>query len=202
MTVESLQSIATGCWVAAGIFCLITIALFFILKVPELIGDLSGATARKGIAAIRQNTEEGDGAGYRTKKRARQRHIVEQGNVTEKLPAEKIDKAAARAKTKSKRHAGNNKTAKLNINTGSNETTKLNINTGNNETTKLNMDAGSNETTKLNVNAGSNEPAVSSGKFNFGQTEKLRRTAENPLEQVDFQVNVEMGFAESGEIIE
>ncbi|MBR1930871.1 MAG: hypothetical protein IJ833_05270 [Lachnospiraceae bacterium] len=57
MTVEMLQTISLIGYIMSGIFLAVTIILFFVLKVPKLVGDISGATARKAIEDIRQQTE-------------------------------------------------------------------------------------------------------------------------------------------------
>lgn len=58
MSVELLQNLALAGYMASGVFLAITVILFFVLKVPELIGDLSGMNARKAIEDIRRQNEE------------------------------------------------------------------------------------------------------------------------------------------------
>lgn len=63
MTIELLQILSLVSFVLAGVCLLVSIALFFVLGVPGLIGDISGATARKAIEQIRrQNEQSGDKA--------------------------------------------------------------------------------------------------------------------------------------------
>ena len=46
--------------ILAGVMLVTALVLFFVLKIPRVIGDLSGSTARKAIADIRsQNTATG-----------------------------------------------------------------------------------------------------------------------------------------------
>ena len=46
--------------IALAVFCLLlAIALFFLLNIPAVIGDLSGSTERKAIANIRNRNESG-----------------------------------------------------------------------------------------------------------------------------------------------
>ena len=63
MSIEMLQTLSLIGYMLSGVFLIITIILFFVLKVPQLIGDVTGATARKAIEDIRrQNEESGDKA--------------------------------------------------------------------------------------------------------------------------------------------
>ena len=54
---------------AAGIFFLTAVALFFLMDIPKLYGEISGGTARKAIEQIRKHNAEaltGDIAGVHT----------------------------------------------------------------------------------------------------------------------------------------
>ena len=77
MSIDVLQTCSIGFWVAAGIFFLTAVALFFLMDIPKLYGEISGRTARKAIEQIRKHNEEaltGDiasshtGSGVRTEK--------------------------------------------------------------------------------------------------------------------------------------
>lgn len=77
--------------VAAGIFFVLSIVLFFILRVPEIIGDLSGSTARKAIENIRhQNSISGEKAYKPSKENAKR------GKVTEQMPKNSVGLGAAK----------------------------------------------------------------------------------------------------------
>ena len=43
---------------AAGLALVVAVVLFFVLKIPRVIGELSGRTARKAIEGIRSQTEQ------------------------------------------------------------------------------------------------------------------------------------------------
>lgn len=58
MTVELLHTLATVSFLLAGILLFVTVLLFFVLKIPEVYGDLSGRTAKKAIENIRQRNEQ------------------------------------------------------------------------------------------------------------------------------------------------
>ena len=69
MSIDVLQTCSIGFWVAAGIFFLTAVALFFLMDIPKLYGEISGRTARKAIEQIRKHNEEaltGDIAGVHT----------------------------------------------------------------------------------------------------------------------------------------
>lgn len=77
MSIDVLQTCSIGFWVAAGIFFLTAVALFFLMDIPKLYGEISGRTARKAIEQIRKHNAEaltGDiasshtGSGVRTEK--------------------------------------------------------------------------------------------------------------------------------------
>lgn len=63
MTVELLQALSVAAYIAAGVLLLTAIALFFLLDVPKLYGDISGKTAKKAIEAIRRQNESSDNKG-------------------------------------------------------------------------------------------------------------------------------------------
>ena len=80
MTYDTYHLIFQVSGIAAIVMLILTVVLFFVLKVPKLVGDLSGRIARKGIESIRaQNVQSGD-----------KRHMTsavnrERGTVTDKI---------------------------------------------------------------------------------------------------------------------
>lgn len=69
MSIDVLQTCSIGFWVAAGVFFLTAVALFFLMDIPKLYGEISGRTARKAIEQIRKHNAEaltGDIAGAHT----------------------------------------------------------------------------------------------------------------------------------------
>lgn len=63
MTYEIYRYIYIGAAILSGVMLLVSILLFAVLRIPRLISDLSGATARKAIKNIReQNEKSGDKA--------------------------------------------------------------------------------------------------------------------------------------------
>lgn len=61
MSYEMYRYIFLGGLIACGVFFVITVVLFFTLRIPKVISDLTGRTARKAIENIRlQNEQSGD----------------------------------------------------------------------------------------------------------------------------------------------
>ncbi len=80
MTYEIYRYIFIGGAVLSGIFLSVSILLFFLYKIPNVIGDLSGANERKAVQNIRnQNEWTGD--------KVHKSSIVnrERGRVTDKI---------------------------------------------------------------------------------------------------------------------
>lgn len=66
MSIERLQSISTISYIAAVILLLIAIALFFLLDIRKIIGDLTGITARKAIENIRRQMKSTGEKNYKS----------------------------------------------------------------------------------------------------------------------------------------
>ncbi len=80
MSYEMYRYIFLGALIACGIFFVIAVILFFALKIPKVISDLTGRTARKAIENIRmQNEQSGD--------KTYQSSVVnlERGKLTDKI---------------------------------------------------------------------------------------------------------------------
>lgn len=61
MSYEMYRYIFLGALIACGVFFVIAVVLFFTLRIPKVISDLTGRTARKAIENIRlQNEQSGD----------------------------------------------------------------------------------------------------------------------------------------------
>lgn len=58
MTYEVYRYISTGTMIAAIVFFIISLILFFAFRIPKVIGELSGRTARKAIQSLKQKTEQ------------------------------------------------------------------------------------------------------------------------------------------------
>lgn len=61
MTYEMYRYVFLGGAIASGIMLAVTVILFFVLRIPKVISDLTGRTAKRAIENIRkQNEESGD----------------------------------------------------------------------------------------------------------------------------------------------
>ncbi len=58
---ETLNAISILCYILAGSFAILAIVLWFVFKIPSVLGDLSGINARKSIEKMRNsNTTTGE----------------------------------------------------------------------------------------------------------------------------------------------
>lgn len=98
MTYEIYRYIFIGAAILSGIMFLVAVLLFVVLKIPQVVGDLSGATARKAIQNIREQAESAeDGKADPTDKISPSGHILRHnsgaiatGMVTEKISTQEF----------------------------------------------------------------------------------------------------------------
>ncbi len=174
----------------AILFFVIAVILFFALKIPAVIGDLSGATARKAIENIRtQNEATGD------KEHASSPVNRERGRLTDKIsPSGSLHRSETsklfgmRTEKISTQKLAENETTVLY--TGGAETTVL----GGGETTVL----GGGETTVLNMGGGAGETTLLSDMPAMAETGRLAPSI-NP--NIFFEIEYEITFIHSQEII-
>lgn len=74
---ETLSTLSLISYIAAGVFLVISIFLWVFLRIPRVIGDLSGRTARKSIEKMRHANEKTGVKSYRESK-----VNMERGKVT------------------------------------------------------------------------------------------------------------------------
>lgn len=173
MTVELLQNLSLAAYIVAGVLLLISIALFFLLDVLKLYGDVSGRTAKKAIEAIRQQNEETGNKAYKPSAVNEAR-----GKLTDKItPSGRLESQTSGLPVS----VGTEKFATSALQPQSNETTVLN--SSENETTVLSgtLSTEFGETTLLANEESNVIPSTVNG---------------------DFSVDVEMAFTGSSEIIE
>lgn len=156
MTYEIYRYIFMGGAILAGIMFVVSVLVFIFLKIPTVIGDLTGANARKAIEHIRNQNESTGDKTYQTSPINRER-----GKLTDKIsPSGRIIKdsssslygAMATEKISTQRLASKNVPA--------NETTVLSdeLSHSASETTVLSeVNAVGNETTVLNAQTFGNE---------------------------------------------
>jgi len=80
MSVELLQNLSMIFYIAAAVLLLVAVALFFLLDIKRVVGDVSGSTARKAIETIRQQNEESGNKAYRSSP-----FNVARGKITDKI---------------------------------------------------------------------------------------------------------------------
>lgn len=176
MTVELLQIISLVSFIIAGVLLLLGIALFFLLDVPKLYGDISGRTAKKAIEAIRQQYESSGNKAYKPSA-----VNAERGKLTDKIS-----------------HSGSvvGKTSGSGISVGTEKLHTDVLTAKANETTVLNN--GSSETTVLEHQGGAGETTVlAQNQVGVNSDESANIPASS-----GFTVDVEMSFTGSSEIIE
>lgn len=147
MTYDIYRYIFFGGAALAGLCLVVAVILFFVLKIPSVIGDLTGSTARKAIENIRNQNESSGDKTYKSSAVNRER-----GKLTDKIsptgtliknPTDLMGGAMATTKIGTQQLAAEAQQAY--------ETTLLE-NTVSNETTVLNSE-NSGETTVLDQNA-------------------------------------------------
>lgn len=182
MTVELLQTLSLVAYIAAGVLFLVAVALFFLLDVPKLYGDVSGRTAKKAIEAIRQQNESTGNKAYKPSA-----VNAERGKLTDKI-------------TQSGRLQS--QTAGLPVSVGTEKFATSTLAPQPNETTVLDGPAG--ETSVLAQPAG--ETTVLTGALPVTQsgetTVLVGGEAGAASADGEFTVDVEMSFTGSSEIIE
>lgn len=180
MTVELLQTLSLVGFLLCGLFFLVTMGLFFWLKIPKVVGDITGATARKSIESIRRQNEESGEKKYKPSF-----VNVSRGRLTDKIsPTGTLQRRTGRL-------GGGMVTEKIStmkLAAESEETTILG--SGSNETTVLHQQM--NETTLLNMGM----DKVAAG----NETTVLHQstTEAGP----DFTVDIELSYLGSSELIE
>lgn len=136
MSYEIYRYIFYGGAILAGVMLVATVILFFVYKIPTVIGDLTGANARKAIENIRNQNESSGDKLYKTSQVNRER-----GKLTDK-----ISPSGSLMKEPSGHFAGAMATEKISTQElPPEETTVLDVS---NETTMLD-NAGAGETTVL-----------------------------------------------------
>ena len=80
MTYEVFLYICYGAAALSAVFLILAIVLFFTMKIPSVVGDLTGSTARKAIAQIRSQSEAGGEKNYHPS-----RVNQERGQITDKI---------------------------------------------------------------------------------------------------------------------
>lgn len=185
MTVELLQTLSLVSCILAGLFFVVAIALFFLLDVRKLIGDISGANARKAIENIRQQNESSGDKAYKPSP-----VNMARGKLTDKISQSGRLQPRLSGMGGS---PGTQKFATTDLIPPVEETSLLSG--GGNETTVLTSEL-TNETTILSVEV---EPTSETTLLSQNDMQDIGQAIES---QGGFSIDVEMGFMGSSEIIE
>lgn len=78
---QTLQTLSIISFAVAGICLVLAIFFWFFFKIPTVIGDLSGRTARKSIAKMRAANEKTGAKSYKESKTN-----AERGKLTDTMP--------------------------------------------------------------------------------------------------------------------
>lgn len=173
MTVEMLQTLSLAAYIIAGVLFLVAVALFFLLDILKVYGDISGRTAKKAIEAIRQQNESTGNKAYKPSAVNAKR-----GKLTDKITL------SGRLKER---------TAGLPINVGTEKISTSRLTPQTNETIVLNE--RTNETTVLK-----DDFPAETGETTLlvdGEPQVIRDS-----ENGKFRVDIELSFTGSSEIIE
>lgn len=87
---ETLSNVSLVCYIAAAVFLVAAIFLFFALQIPKTFSDYTGRTARKKIMKIRDNNEKTGNKSYRPSQVNKERGKVT-GNIPKNSPKAKSD---------------------------------------------------------------------------------------------------------------
>ncbi|MBQ2803796.1 MAG: hypothetical protein IJF07_07850 [Lachnospiraceae bacterium] len=205
MSVELLQTLSMVAFIASGIFLIVSVILFFVLKIPAIIGNLSGSTARKAIEDIRQQTQADTGKGYKINStKLSNMHNTVKISTSKLVGGGNETTVLGQGNETTLLGQSGNETTLLSQPRG-NETTLL-AQSGGNETTMLNMQ-NENQTTLLSQPDGGQTTVLP--RSTSGQTAMLSpqqvfndvimSVASNP---VPFSVDVDIYFYESMEALD
>ncbi len=146
MSYDTYRLIFIGAAIACGVMSLVSVTLFFVFKIPNIIGNLTGRNAKKAIEDIKRQNES---YAYSDKANA----LNGKKKITEKISTARLDNMG---ETTVLGYNGEDETTVLG-NSGTDETTVLG-NNGTDETTVLGY-SGEDEITVLGNN-GTDETTV------------------------------------------
>ena len=146
MSYDTYRLIFIGAAIACGVMFLVSVTLFIVFKIPNIIGNLTGRNAKKAIEDIKKQQNES----YANNGESDELLLNGKKKITEKISTARLDRA-------------DETTVLGDVNSSANETTILgNGNSSVNETTILgNGNSSVNETAILgNGNSSANETTI------------------------------------------
>ncbi|MBQ9247981.1 MAG: hypothetical protein IJ171_05275 [Ruminococcus sp.] len=181
--------------ISAGlaVLCLIlSVILFFVLKIPRVIGDLTGSTAKKAIESIRNQNEKSGDKVHKTSYVNKQR-----GRITDKMTD-----SGKLIPTASVNEGGAMATAKISttvLATQARESYEASLLEGNTEETTILDSSSGNETTVLSQNTGNETTVLSQGFYNPNTADETSILSQN--EANVFVIEYELTFIHTDEVI-
>ena len=181
--------------ISAGlaVLCLIlSVILFFVLKIPRVIGDLTGSTAKKAIESIRNQNEKSGDKVHKTSYVNKQR-----GRITDKMTD-----SGKLIPTASVNEGGAMATAKISttvLATQARESYEASLLEGNTEETTILDSSSGNETTVLSQNTGNEKTVLSQGFYNPNTADETSILSQN--EANVFVIEYELTFIHTDEVI-
>jgi len=175
MTYDIYRYIFIGAAILCGIMFIVSILIFIFLKIPKVISDLTGATARKAIKNIREQNEASGDKAYKVSAFNEAR-----GKLTDKIsPSGNVIQQ--------------HQMQMRGIDTTKIDTQELQVDETANQTTVLDS---YNETSVLD-NTGAGETSVLSEVMTFGETTVLSEATNDSA----FTIEYEITFIHTNEII-
>lgn len=207
MSVEQLQMLSMAGYIASGGFLVSTVLLFFILKIPRLIEDMTGVTARRAIEDIRRQNEGGGRSGNHTavKRKVRGSHTDKisssgrQRYTSGEKPGTVTAKRVSTGLTEHMRGGMAEETTLL-MQGGMAEETALLMQGGMAEETSLLMQEGTGTAAAVlqqTIIQGNTVPAMAGSTEELSQHQALQDRA-----KASVVVQVDIGFSESSETVD
>lgn len=189
MGIETLQTLSFICFLLSAVFFIVTIAMFFLLNISKVVGDLSGINARRAIENIRNQNEDISAKSHRSE----EARIILGNSMSDKLKLSGFQGFAQTSKLSTSRLQREAEETTVLSENSSEETTVLDEAVA--ETTVLNENAA--ETTVLNEVMAETTVLSSYGDIMpNGENEELSRSPNNY-----FIIDYEIWFAASSELI-
>ena len=190
MTYEIYRYIFLGGAILAGIMLGVSVFVFFRLKIPTVIGDLTGSNARKAIENIRNQNARASEKTSRLSLFDRER-----GNITGKM---QTMNGSSPAEQETPKNAKGN-TNRLRSGKIVNDTTVLsNAYESDDKTTLLGYESGANETTVLSHDNGANDTAILDSRNNTNDTTVLNAQ----VFRNEFFIEYEITYIHTDEVID
>ena len=201
MTYEIYRYIFLGGAILTGIMFIVSVLVFFFLNIPNVIGDLTGANARKAIEHIRNQKEDTGNKTARislvNKERGKLTDKISPSGTLIKNPSHSLLGTTGTEKIGTQRLSAENAMNETTILPSASETTVLTGVAGAPETTLLNQEYYGNETTVLNQEYYGSETTVLNQEYYGSETTVLNAQTLNN----EFVIEYEITYIHTNEVI-